>query len=257
MCGTGVLQAMGGLGARAVIFRILFFTVMFLFHEAEKLNRTSPDSPLTSGMARLVLLGSPVLLLSIWGTFSAFNAIDVQEPVNCCAVVYDSFRELADAGTAAGFPAWYWTAAFGVASIMLIASAVMIRKPDFSRARRRAAIAAISSILWVLVAAMALVKVFAAYYYQVLHHNCPWCLFLPEHYLAGFALFGLLTAVALEGPSGLVLLCMTEGIQDLHARAVLRVRKSGLRILLSASLFLLLVSLPPVLWRIRFGVWMG
>jgi hypothetical protein len=257
MCGTGVLQAMEGFGRRAILFRMAFFGVMFLIIELERLNRSRPDSPLASGISRLLLLSSPVLLIGVWDTFRAFCRIDVQAPVSCCAVVYDRFRSLSDAGTAPGVPEDFWIIAFGAASILVLASAARVSFTESDTSRRDAAITAISSMIWVPVAAVSLVRVFSVYYYQVLHHPCPWCLFLPEHHLAGFALFGLLAVVALEGPCGYLLRSMTKGAPDLHAAAFRRARKSALRILFSTTIFLLLVGLPPILWRLRFGVWMG
>jgi hypothetical protein len=257
MCGTGVLQAMEGFGRRAILFRLVFSGVMFLIIELERLNRSRPDSPLASGISRLLLLSSPVLFIGVWDTFRAFHRIDVQAPVSCCAVVYDRFRSLSDAVTAPGIPEGHWIIALGAASVLLLASAARGSFTGSGFSRRDAAITAISSMVWVPVAAVSLVRVFSAYYYQVLHHPCPWCLFLPEHHFAGFALFGLLAFVALEGPCGYLLLSMTKAVPDLHAPAFRRARKSGLRIVVSTTIFLLLIGLPPILWRLRFGVWMG
>ncbi|RJQ58198.1 MAG: hypothetical protein C4530_11075 [Desulfobacteraceae bacterium] len=257
MCGTGVLQSMEGFGRRAILFRLVFSGVMFLIIEMERLNRSRPDSPLAAGISRLLLLSSPVFFIGVWDTFRAFHRIDVQAPVSCCAAVYDRFRPLTDAGTASGVPEGYWIIAFGAATILLLASSARVSFVKLGNFRRDAAITAISSMVWVPFAAASLVRVFSAYYYQVLHHHCPWCLFLPEHHFAGFALFGLLTVVALEGPCGYLLLSMIKAAPDLHAAAFRRARKSGLRILFSTTIFLLLVGLPPIIWRLRFGVWMG
>ena len=45
MCGTGVLQAMGGRGGRAIALRLLAFTALYFWKLIEDLNRTCPQAP--------------------------------------------------------------------------------------------------------------------------------------------------------------------------------------------------------------------
>ena len=41
---------------------------------------------------------------------------------------------------------------------------------------------AILGIVWGIATTVAVKQVWSAYYYQVLSHPCPWCLFLPDYH---------------------------------------------------------------------------
>ncbi len=199
MCGTGVLQATAGSGARALGFRFGALVLLCGWRMLETVNRRQPQRTLTVPAARLLLLTLPLALLAAGDTLQALAGLDVHQPVDCCAVVYDQFRPPELAGRAAGLPDGLWLALFGGGACLLGVLAVSLaRAADPVRGRWPGALAG-ASLLWAGAAAMALVRVLAAYTYQVLHHYCPWCLFLPEHRFVGFPLFGALLLAALEG----------------------------------------------------------
>ena len=119
-------------------------------------------------------------------------------------------------------------------------------------------VAKISSYLpWVAVAGVALVRVLAAYHYEVLDHHCPWCLFLPEHGGAGFLLYGSLLVVALEGPVAWLTACLAHRYPDTADAAGERAVSACRRVLTATAVFALGAGLPALLWRLRHGVWMG
>ena len=55
------------------------------------------DLPLTAKNARLFLMLAPVALLTLIQSFQSFAAIVPYQPVDCCAVVYDQFRNVQQA----------------------------------------------------------------------------------------------------------------------------------------------------------------
>jgi hypothetical protein len=111
--------------------------------------------------------------------------------------------------------------------------------------------------VWLPLAAIALTESFAAYYYEVLQHRCPWCLFLPEHGRVGYLLFAALLAAALEG--SVALLSAKVGIchPQLSSEAHRRCRTAAVRVSVANVVFFCLAVFPAILWRLRYGVWMG
>ncbi len=257
MCGTGVLQATAGSGARALGFRFGALMLLYGWRMLETVNRRQPQGTLTVPAARLLLLALPLALLAAGDTLQALAGLDVLQPVDCCAVVYDQFRPPELSGRAAGLSDELWLGLFGGGAFLLGVLAVsLVRASDPVRGRWPGALAA-ASLLWAGAAAVALVRVLAAYTYQVLHHYCPWCLFLPEHRFVGFPLFGALLLASLEG-SGVWMLALAARRCGLPLPgAAFRVRAGARRVAWAVAVFSLLAVAPALWWRWRFGVWIG
>lgn len=257
MCGTGVLQATQGLGGPALFFRLLAVGIIYIWLVVEKLNNQRPDRPLTRYNARLLLLVLPVHLLAVSTTIQAVSRINTHQPVDCCAAVYDQFRNLASAQQTAGIPNTLWLLIFWALTVLVVVSAWQTWRAEPSGRVKTAGWMALLALLWAPSAAVVLIRVFAAYYYQVLHHHCPWCLFLAEHKFAGIPLFFSLAVVVLEGPAALITAYIATKDPQLLQAATRRFKAAGLRILLSASAFIAMVSLPAILWRLQYGVWLN
>jgi hypothetical protein len=255
MCGTGVLQATDGLGGPAVFFRLLVLGIIYIWLALEKLNNRRPDRPLTSSNARVLLLVLPFHLLAVSTTMQAFLRIDTHQPVDCCAVVYDQFPNLAIAQQTAGIPNTLWLLIFWTLTILVVISGWQAWRAEPAGRVKTSGWMALLAFLWVPSSAVVLIRVFAAYYYQVLHHHCPWCLFLPDHKFVGIPLFFSLAVVVLEGPAAFITAKIAVKYPQFVQAAARRSKIAGLRILLAAGAFIGMVSLPAIFWRLQFGVW--
>jgi hypothetical protein len=257
MCGTGVLQATDGLGGQALMYRFFVFFIMTLWLTYEKLNLNRPDAPLTTYNSRVLLLALPFFLLAVITTFRGILRIESHLPVDCCAMVYDQFGSLAAARQIAGIPNTFWVWAFWMLTALMLLCAVWSLRTKRTNGEKATGSLAIITIIWVPIAAITLVRVYAAYFYQVLHHHCPWCLFLPEHKFVGVPLFGALIIITLEGPISYLAARTAVNYPDLLPRARSRSRLAGLRLLLAAVAYTAMVALPAIYWRLRYGVWLG
>ena len=256
MCGTGVLQATTGLGGRALIYRFLAFFIMMLWLSHEKLDLSRPDAPLTRYNSRLLLLALPFFLLAVITTFRGILRIDSHQAVNCCAIVYDQFGNLAAARQIAGIPNAFWVRTFWMLTILMLLCAVWSLKTKQTNGETAVGFLAVISIVWVPIAAITLVRVHAAYFYQVLHHHCPWCLFLPEHKFVGVPLFGLLIIITLEGPLSYLTAKTAANFPDLLPRAKRRSKLACLRLILAAVTYAGMVAFPAIYWKLLYGVWL-
>ena len=113
------------------------------------------------------------------------------------------------------------------------------------------------TLVWVPLTTLVLVRLLAPYHYEVLHHHCPWCLFLGEHGMVGYPLFAALLLVVLEVPAALLSGAVGRARPAVAAEATVRVRQAGLRIVVAVLAFVALAGGPALLWRLRHGVWMG
>ncbi|MBW2455306.1 MAG: hypothetical protein JRI68_12380 [Deltaproteobacteria bacterium] len=255
MCGTGVMQATGGLGQRAIALRALAVALLAGWNVADRLNRSHPRAPLTVVGARGLLLATPFVLLAVVDTFRALWGVDLSQPVDCCAVVYDQVRPRTGAA-AALLTADQWLAISGAGTVALLALASWLRVQSRGATVVSAALAVVA-LAWAPATAFALVDGLAAYHYEVLHHQCPWCLFLGEHYAVGYPLFGAIAWVVLEGFAAFVATRLAAGEVRVAQAARARARRAALGLIVGALVYWAVAGLPAVIWRLRFGTWMG
>jgi len=255
MCGTGVLQAMGGSGPRMLIYRLVGLAILWVWWRMEIVNQSLPEAPLVPITARMVLLALPVFGLALQASWQAAQAMDFQQPVDCCAVVYDHFQTLRDARQTLGINNRAWLTAFGATTVAMSAAAWAARKAPSHRGLHL--LLATLAVVWLPIAAITLVRVFAAYHYGVLHHHCPWCLFLPEHHLIGFLIWTFWGLVAMEALAALVLSVLAaRQPPPLEHHACDHIAKAARNTLIAVLLFSLLTVGPSVWWRLRFGLWL-
>lgn len=257
MCGTGVMQAMGPTGERALLLRGIALLLLALWRHLDRLDRSQPDSPLALATARATLVAAPVAALAAFDTASAALTVDLANTVDCCSVVYDAARAsaAARAGTAplAASVPWIELTAAGGAAVIALALAASRRGPSRSAALRWALMWL--ALSWVPVAAVGLTRQLAAYHYGVLAHDCPFCLFAARHHLVGYPLFGALLAVALDAPAAAVAHLAARRVPRLADAAAATARRAAVRVALASILFLGLALAPALSWRLRYGVW--
>lgn len=254
MCGTGVLQATDGLGGRALVLRFLTVGILVIWRVLDRFNRTQPLAPLTATNARVVLVALPFLWLSVSATFKALAQLQGHPPVACCAVVYEQMPALSRL-PAVSDKLLVWL--FGIATTALSACGLCSWR---NRCLPRQIVVALLPLLtgvWAVLAVPALIRVFSVYHYQVLNHRCPWCLFLPEHGFIGFLLFGAIALAVLEASIAWVSDRVAQRYPDLAPSAMRRHRTACLRVVTATLTFAASAAIPPLLWRLRFGVWMG
>lgn len=254
MCGTGVLQAMGTDGSRAMIFWGLTLLILNAWRVLDDLDSHHPQGVLTQSCARGMLIVAPFFVLAVFFSWQALMRVENVPPVSCCAAVYDQVLTGASESTVTRslMPICLVFNLVGSAALMALA-VWAIRSPD----RTSGAIMTIIAVLWGIAAVVAVKQVWSAYYYQVLSHPCPWCLFLPDYHGVGFIIFGCMAAVLMES----ITLWIAEHTRCRHPvltdPAGNRIRRSAWRIAITVMVFTLLTAGPTIAWRLRTGVWLN
>ncbi|MBM4059732.1 MAG: hypothetical protein FJ265_01350 [Planctomycetes bacterium] len=254
MCGTGVLQATAGRGERALALRLLALSLLGAFRLFARLDDHAVRSPLLPTVARLLLLAVPVAVLAGLDTARALAALDVHRPVDCCALVYGQLRAEPAAPASPAVAPWVVASLAAAGALLLAALAVLGRSGV--RSPLRTGLLALAALGFAPIAALALVRVWAAYHYGVLQHHCPWCLFLGRHGLAGYPLFLAILLVLGEGPAAWLAQQVGRRHPELAAPAAARARRAAWGALAGLALYTALAFGPALLWRWRHCVWL-
>ncbi len=257
MCGTGVLQACRPDGYRLLMLRFLGAVGLFCWHRLEALNRSAPLAPLTPINARVLLALLPIVCLGYGATFQALSGLDTSRPVDCCTALYDRLGPAAIAMAPFDFGPRTILWLFGITSAGLALLAVGRCPPARFRTARWDPLLPVFAAAWLFSGTVALVRIWAPYHYEVLHHFCPWCLFLPEHHAIGFPLLILFGLVALEAPALWALIRARARYGHLLPGDTALTVGSCRRLVIGVLGFALLAAGPALWWRWQFGIWLN
>jgi hypothetical protein len=257
MCGTGVLQACAPHGHRMLIWRLLGTVGLLCWQRLESLNRSDPLAALTPTNARVLLMLMPILLLGYGETFRTLTGFDTTQPVDCCTALYDRIAAIRVAASTTDITRHAAPWLFGLTTAALPILAWGLRPLPDPGAVRRATILVLVTAVWLVASSVTLVRVLAPYHYEVLHHYCPWCLFLPAHQGVGFPLLACWGLVALEAAAlwALVKVCARPAAA-LPAADTL-VGRARRRLVIGALGFGIMAAGPALWWRWQFGLWIG
>jgi hypothetical protein len=249
MCGTGVLQAMGAAGSRAMLFWAITLSILYVWRVLHRLDRDHPREPATQNGARLILAASPLLALSLISSWQALMHMDAVPTVSCCAAVYDRVLDGTADAHRVGLNPWF---SLACQALLLILSLICVWRPQWPWAWWAAPL----GIAWAAGSTVAVKHVWSAYVYQVLSHPCPWCLFLPDHHGIGFPVFGCMAVIVMESLAVATAHRARVQFTDLNRPATDRIRRAAIRILVCLAGFTLLTVGPAVAWRLRTGAWL-
>jgi hypothetical protein len=258
MCGTGVLQALGAAGHQALIYHVVAVGILYAWFVIQGLDANHPRGRLTAGNARIFLLAAPLQALGGLSWYRAFDAIGSSPPVSCCAVVYARAGSDAALNLLPMSSGVFWLAACLAGALMVAILGAWHWRRTLRIRKGPTLVVTTVVFFWALTSVMALKIGVTPYIFQVLHHPCLWCLFLPEHNSVGFAYFGLLAMVVAEAIAMGAVGKTTSEISDawIDPAAIRRCRQAGFRIMLGAGLFAIIVLWPILAWRVRYGVWL-
>jgi len=256
MCGTGVIQAGTDWGWRPFFTRYLLLMMLSICTGFSSLGRTSKQRDLTVAGAKIFLVAFPVFLIAVSASFVFYTSLDVHKPVDCCAVVYDAFSPGKSPDELWNLPEQYLLVIFGLLSAAVGITGFLCAAGYAGRRRFPGPLFTVLANLWVIAASAALIRCFSAYYYRVLHHHCPWCLFLKDHYFSGYPLWGTLMAVSLVSTRVWMGYSVGKRFPELREHGYNSAQRAVRFCLFLFVAFLVMTVGPAVVWRIRNGVWL-
>lgn len=258
MCGTGVLQAMGSAGRQALALQAAALFIFYGWHVAAHLSRNPSDGIPALVPSRILLLIGPVMAVATMRWVQAVAAVSPHAPVSCCAVLYDQLRDAGQSNAMGGslFHQNTWLLLASGATLVLAAWGLVMHRRSALPCKAFGLILPLFIAAWAYAVYQALIFGVAPYIFQILHHPCPWCLFLVDHGVVGLLLFGLPVCVIAESAAGLTAWRVARCHPQSSAPALCRLHCAGLRISVASIALLVFAAWPMVSWRMRFGGWM-
>jgi hypothetical protein len=150
-----------------------------------------------------------------------------------------------------------WLSMAGVLSTLLLIGGVFVTRYPKRITGLGAAFVSVVTTVWAYVATQALLQVLVAYHYGVMAHRCPWCLFLPQHHLLGYPLLVAMLVALLQSLRMPLLASWGRKSAKLEIESRRQLRIAGVSVAIAVLIFVCVASAPALLWRLRFGVWMG
>lgn len=227
MCAAGVVDATEQ-GVYLIVLKIinLYLFALWLKLNAEDVkDRNQPHTKLKFGFFVLIFFLFIVEVILEW---VMFNAIEIDKMVSCCGSIYSSsansgISSIFSLGTAALLALFY-------GNYLLIVLFYFLKKRYLF---------AVTNMLFVVIAIIALILFFGTYIYELPSHHCPFCFLQRDYYYIGYLIYGMLFVGTFYG---LVVGFFKESILSYKIS------------LLFNSLYVILLSLYVVVYYLKNGV---
>jgi hypothetical protein len=227
MCAAGVVDATEQ-GVYLIVLKIinLYLFALWLKLNAEDVkDRNQPHTKLKFGFFALIFFLFIVEVILEW---VMFNAIEIDKMVSCCGSIYSSS---ANSGI---------SSIFSLSTTALLAlfygNYLLIVLFYFFKKRY---LFAVTNMLFVVIAIIALILFFGTYIYELPSHHCPFCFLQRDYYYIGYLIYGMLFVGTFYG---LVVGFFKESILSYKIS------------LLFNSLYVILLSLYVVVYYLKNGV---
>ncbi len=180
MCAAGVVDATEQ-GAYLIVLKIinLYLFALWLKLNAEDVkDRNQPHTKLKFGFFAFIFFLFIVEVILEW---VMFNAIEIDKMVSCCGSIYSSsansgISSIFSLSTAALLALFY-------GNYLLIVLFYFLKKRYLF---------AITNMLFVVIAIIALILFFGTYIYELPSHHCPFCFLQRDYYYIGYLIYGML-----------------------------------------------------------------
>ncbi len=228
MCGAGVVDATE-YGTYLFILKIInlyLFAYWLMLHSVDVKDEKQPYTKVKFGFFIVVffLFFSELILEGIM-----FSSIDIDKMVSCCGNIYSSsadsyISEIFSVDTSTLLVLFYGNFMFLVAAYFF----------------KNRYLFAILNLVFIIISIIALIVFFGTYIYEIPTHHCPFCYLQEDYYYVGYLIY---TFLFIGTFYGLVVGFMQK-------------RENYNISLLFNTLFVMLLSLYPIVFYIRNGVWL-
>ena len=163
-----------------------------------------------------------------------FGSIDLNEMVSCCGTIYSS-----SSGS-------YISKIFSLdISFLLGLFYVNYALMVLLYFLKRAYIFSIANILFIIISIITLIVYFGTYIYELPSHHCTFCFLQSDYYYVGYLIYALLFVGTFYGiVTGLIV--MNEKRREKNYKISI----------LFNTLYVILLSLYPIVFYIKNGVWL-
>lgn len=235
----GAMCAAGVVDSNEYATALLFLKILNLYLFAYWLvvdSEDMKDELLKNTRKKFVIFLALFLLLVFEIALETFTfaSIDVESVVDCCGVIF-SHNNDTYLSMLLNLPHEYLLALFYTVYALLIVSLFFKRHNLF----------AFINLAFLIVSLLSLIAFFGTYIYELPTHHCPFCLLQKEYSYIGYFLYTILFAGTFNG---LLPVFTNLETQEVHKRELLSLAFN--------TLYLIVVTLYPLLYFYHNGVWM-
>jgi len=233
MCGAGVVNS-SELSTPLIFLKIINLYAFAFWIVLDAQDMKIESQPYLKKKFYIFSLLYFLLLTEIILETTFFYGIDVESVVDCCGAIFTT-----QTGTylskILGAPLWLQLSLF----YGLYMSMLMMQK------FQNRYIYAVVNLLFIPISLISLIAFFGTYIYELPTHKCPFCLLQHEYYFVGYLLYALLFLGTFNGISGAFITFNEKQERQRYKRA-----------LLFNSLYVLVITLYPLSYYIKNGVWL-
>jgi len=231
MCGAGVVDATE-YGNYLFVIKIINLYIFAYWLALNNEDLKHEEQPFTKFKFGFFLIIFFALIAEIILEFSMFNAIDLDEIVNCCGTIYSSTSNSYFAYILSLKPIY-------LLSVFYINFLAMIIFYHF----KKKSLFALANIFFIITSILTLITFYGTYIYELPSHHCPFCLLQAEYYYVGYLLYTLLFLGTFYAICVGFIPTEDKTLQSNYKKS-----------LLFNTLYLLLVSAYPVIYYLKNGV---
>ena len=228
MCGAGVVDATE-YGTYLFILKIIniyLFGYWLVLHSVDVKDEKQPYTKAKFGFF-IVIFFFFILELVLEGVM--FSSIDVDKMVSCCGNIYSS--------SATSYISNIFTIDTNIFLALFYGTFFFIIVGYFFKNRY---LFVVANLLFIVIAIITLIVFFGTYIYEIPTHHCPFCFLQKDYYYVGYLIYTFLFLGTFYG--------LVVGFRD-------EMKNYNLSLLFS-TLFVILVSLYPIVFYIKNGVWL-
>ena len=233
MCASGVVNSVD-FGLYLTLFKLCnlyLFGFWLLLHFAD----VSPEKlPYTKLKFALFVLFAVPLFVEIGLEIAFFVSLNISKIVSCCGTLF-SASSSSYISLLFVVDELLWVGLFyGFFAMSLVAFWL-----------KNGVLTLFANAMFLIFAIIALIVFFSPYVYELPTHRCPFCLLQKDYYYVGYLLYTVLFLGTFYGIGGAVL--------SLIAKEKMRFSKLSLSF---NTLYVVIISLYPIVYFIRNGVWL-
>jgi len=234
MCGAGVINATE-YGVYLLIIKILntyLFALWLTIYYLDIKHQYIPYTKIRFEFFMVIYILFVVEIILIW---SLFTSIDIDKMVSCCGTLFSSSSTSIIGNIIEVKPAIYLFTFYGTAILIVILYRFRVKY-----------LFTIVNLLFLIVSLSALISFFGTYIYQLPTHHCPFCLLQNDYHYIGYLLYTLLFLGSFHGINVGVVEILGEDSTNSYRYS-----------LIFNLLYILVVSLYPIIYFFRHGVWLS
>ncbi len=233
MCASGVITATT-YGVYLLTIKILNIYIFGLWLSISYLDTRKEDLPYTKIKFELFIVAYLFFIIELILMWLMFSSIDIDKIVSCCGTLFSSSAQSA-IGDIIRIKPTILLSIFYLTSLFLFIFYKYRVKYLF----------AITNILFIIISIISLISFFGTYIYELPTHHCPFCFLQKDYYYIGYLIYTLLFIGSFNGLNSGVMEALGEDAS-----------KSYRYSLIFNSLYIVLVTLYPIIYYIKNGVWL-